>query len=232
MIHTFFLKLNNISWNEVDERLLAHISAKRAAAIAAQKQDGPKRLSLYSALLTRFALSNILNVDAGSLEFVMERNQKPRLKNESLHVDFSFSHTKDAVLLAICDTGSVGADIENYKIRRTPFNIMKRFFSDAERAYVDEGLHEQSLCFYECWTSKEAFLKKNGIGLGTRLSEVNTLDENISRSIITWCEDSYVCSICTDVSSFSKPLSKDALNITHLDEERLRNHIQKSALFR
>lgn len=225
MIYTFFLKMTNTQWSETDERLLTHVSAERASTIAQRKQGGSKKLSLYSALLTRFALAEILNIDAASLEFVTCNNQKPRLKSEDFHIDFSFSHTQGAVLLAICDNGFVGADIENYKKRRAPFQIMNRFFCEAERTYVNEGLHEESLRFYECWTSKEAFLKKSGVGLNTCLSAINTLDESISRSLVTWCTNDHVCSVCADIPVGSEPLSPASLNITHLNEEELRRHI-------
>ena len=224
MIYTFFLKLNNTPWNKTDERLLGCISKERAAIIARQKHDSSKRLSLYSALLTRYALSDILNVSLSALEFEKNENKKPRLKNHAQHIDFSFSHTDGAVLLAVCDNGCIGADIENYETRIPPFNIMKRFFSEDEDLYVNEGLHEQTLRFYECWTAKEAFLKKSGTGLNTNLCAVNTLSETLSRNIITWCEQNYICSVCAD-DHHTERLSLDMLNMVRLDEDTLQQRI-------
>ena len=225
MIYTYFLKLNNTPWSDADERLLRLVSEQRAVKIVKQKRTDLKRLSLYSALLTCFALSDIFNVDPLSLEFESEEGKKPRLKNRAENIDFNFSHTTGAILLAICNDGCIGADIENIEARETPFNIMKRFFSEEERSYVNEGLHEQSLRFYECWTAKEAFLKKSGAGLSTSLRAVNTLDDSFSRRIITWHEGSYVCSVCADTPDHDSTLSRDMLNITRLDENELRARI-------
>ncbi len=199
MLKVYFLRLKKRSWSKADEELLNLISKERAEKIRRKVRGEGRRLSLYSALLLRFALSKALKISASSFEFELEKNGKPILKNlEGTVVDFNFSHTQGAVLLGLSDIGGIGVDLEyaGKDGRKAPFKVMKRLFCDEEIAYVKKTEDGKSERFFEIWTAKEAYLKAKGSGFVCKASEVNTLLEEAGRNITTWNEGAYTCSVC------------------------------------
>lgn len=115
-------------------------------------------------------LAGYLGVSEDGL--VIERNGqgKPLLGGE--HRDklyFNITHTSDRLVAAVA-TEPVGVDMERLGRRVEYGTILRRYFTEAERADFSVATQDLSLCpmqvFLKGWTRKEAILKAVGVGLG------------------------------------------------------------------
>lgn len=198
-MNVYYLPLNSEEWNSTEDTLLKHVSKERQNRISRYLHNSDRKLSLYAALLTRMAIMENTNLSAEELVFSCKANQKPFLLTDST-IDFSFSHTKNAILLCLSTKHRVGVDIETYK--DAPFEIMPQVFHPSEIQYIcDSDVTLQSKHFFEIWTRKEAYTKRNGTGLVCDLPVLNTLSVPISDYLHTWQEDNYICSVCCFESS-------------------------------
>ena len=207
MIKIYFLSLpENKKWSDSDGLLAHKISGERLWHLLHLKSTQNKRLSLYSGLLARFAISEALQFSHNELKFdikmndrytYMKRGKKPLLINPDVPgFDFNISHTHDAILVGINTNGAIGVDIANFKRRRPSLDIMKKFFHAEETAYVNEEVSERAVRFYECLTRKEAYVKYNGLNIKSDLNLINTINGDISDMLFTWQKDDYICSVC------------------------------------
>ncbi len=209
----YYLPLDSSPWSLADERLLSSVSGRRKEQIKKYAHDDGRRLSLYAALVTRMGISLQTGIPASGLAFQADSGRKPVCLTVP-GLDFSFSHTKNAVLCCISGEGSVGADIE--KQRPAPIRIAKRFFHEEEIKYVWNGSEEeQSLRFFEIWTKKEAYSKQLGLGFGLSPQSYNTLSLELASRLHTWRQDGYLCSVCCE-----KPSPIEIIAVT---EEDLQN---------
>lgn len=240
MIKIYFLPLPESKiWSDTDGLLAHKISGERLWHLLHLKSTQNKRLSLYSGLLARFAISAALQVPHKELKFniqmnerytYMERGEKPLLISPAVpDFDFNISHTHDAILVGVNTNGLIGVDIENCKRRRPPLNIMKRFYHADEAAYVNEDPEKQTVRFYECWTRKEAYVKYDGTGITSDLSKINTIKGDIADMLYTWQKDDYICSVCVKKAAplgTAEPLVSDD-NIIYIDEYDIQNYFFK-----
>ena len=85
--------------------------------------------------------------------------------------DFSPTHTKGLVAVAVCDSGRVGLDAEALCGRDAGrlLRVTDRWFTGREqarvRAALDAGDGSAEETFLRVWTAKEALVKRNGSGL-------------------------------------------------------------------
>lgn len=196
----YMMKHTDTNWNSTHETLLSLLSPERQQKILRYHFDDDKILSLYASVLTRLALIRQLHCSNHQLSFEQIPNHKPYLKTDgilnSVSIDFSFSHTRHAVLLGITEQGKIGVDIE--KLKETSLDIMDHVFHPQEIAYVKEApISKQFLHFFEIWTKKEAYTKYLGTGLVTDLVSINTLANPIKNLLCTWKEGDYICSVCS-----------------------------------
>ncbi|MCR4567060.1 MAG: 4'-phosphopantetheinyl transferase superfamily protein [Pseudobutyrivibrio sp.] len=194
------MKNTDQKWLPKHNKLLKYVSSERQEKIYRYKFDSDKVNSLYAALLTRLGITRILGNNNSELEFEYQDNHKPKLAafchSNAKDIDFSFSHTKGAVLAGITTNESIGVDIE--EIKDAPFDIMKMVFHPEEISYVtNQSKETKTKAFFEVWTKKEAYTKCLGTGLVTNLKALNTLQAPISDNIETWVDDNYICSVCT-----------------------------------
>ena len=83
-------------------------------------------------------------------------------------VHFNVSHSGDYVLCA-ASSAPVGVDIELRGLPRLP--VARRFYHSAEIDRLERlSPADQSRCFYDYWSAKEAFLKYLGTGLARPLN--------------------------------------------------------------
>lgn len=237
MIKIYFLSLpENKKWSETDGLLAHNISGERLWHLLHLKSIQNKRLSMYSGLLARLAISEALKVPHDKLKFniqmneryiYMKRGEKPLLISpDAPDFDFNISHTRDAILVGVNTNGLIGVDIENFKRRRPPLNIMKRFYHPDETAYVNEEPEKQTVRFYECWTRKEAYVKHDGAGITSDLSKINTIKGDIADMLYTWQKDDYICSVCVKQAvpaGTAEPLASDS-DIIYVDEYDIQNY--------
>lgn len=192
----YYLPITSTNWNQTDNQLLKYVSPQRQKRISKFVFDVDKKLTLYSGLIIRWALSNMSEIPVADLRFYSEPNQKPHLLPIS-SLDFSISHTRNAILCCLSSTARVGADIE--KIADAPFEIMKHAFHFEEIKYVENApVSNADYRFYEIWTRKEAYTKSIGTGLSEKLSAINTLASDFTPNFRTWQEDSYMCSVFSE----------------------------------
>lgn len=203
----YYLPLDSSPWSPADERLLSSVSGRRQERIKKYAYDDGRRLSLYAALVTRMGISLQTGIPAASLAFQAESGHKP-ICLTAPGLDFSFSHTKHAILCCISGEAPVGADIE--RLRPVPIKIAERFFHKEETEYVWNGSDkEQSLRFFEIWTKKEAYSKQIGLGFGLSPQSYNTLSPELASRLHTWRQDGYLCSVCCE-----KPSPLEIITVT------------------
>lgn len=149
------------------ERYLGCVSKARKSVVLKKATDEDKVQSLISALLLRSELSKRLGIPYKKVEFVKGAHGKPYIKGGG--AQFSVSHTKGAVCVAISDGDSeIGIDIER-RDRRISDKLKERVLSENELA----GLSSDE-DFLRMWVQKEAFLKRSGIGLTTVIRGIDT----------------------------------------------------------
>lgn len=197
----YMIKNTDTCWNNNHEKLLSIVSKTRQQKILRYHFDEDKILSLYAGVLTRLALTRQLHCSNEQLIFEQISNHKPCLKLQNspntFPIDFSFSHTRHAVLLGTIRHGKIGVDIE--KLTNAPLQIMKTVFHPQEIAYVESSSpSKQNHHFFQIWTRKEAYTKYLGTGLVTDLAFINTLASPIKDLIYTWREEDYICSVCAE----------------------------------
>lgn len=197
----YMMKHTDTCWNEKHEKLLPLLSEERQAKVLRYRFDEDKILSLYAGILTRLALIRQLHCSNEQLVFEQLSNHKPCLKSQKSPdtslIDFSFSHTRHAVLLGITKHGKIGVDIE--KVTDAPLKIMETVFHPQEIAYIESAApSKQGHHFFEIWTRKEAYTKYLGTGLVTDLISINTLASPIKDLLYTWIEEEYICSVCVE----------------------------------
>lgn len=120
----------------------------------------------------RQILGRYLDHAPQKLVFAYGEKGKPELAGglEESGIQFNFSNSDEAALLAVTQRLTVGVDIELINPEFATREIAERFFSAGEvqclRA-LPAGL--QAEAFFSCWTRKEAYIKALGEGLSVPL---------------------------------------------------------------
>ncbi|MDR2421356.1 MAG: 4'-phosphopantetheinyl transferase superfamily protein [Oscillospiraceae bacterium] len=182
-------------------RLLPRVSPeKRERAAQLRAAEDIQRL-LIGDLLARFALSEMLGVDPGGLEFSAGRLGKPELRGRP-GVHFNISHSGR---YAVCVSGDepVGIDVQQAPEGRDFMKIAERFFRPDERGYISSfppGGHRLA-AFTEIWAKKEAYVKREGAGLALGLSAFGVLDAPNAEFHKILDERGAVCYVCASLGS-------------------------------
>jgi 4'-phosphopantetheinyl transferase len=128
---------------------------------------------------------------------------------------FNISHSRHAIVLAVCANGALGVDIESLLTRHDVLlEVAQRHFSPPEVADLCAlPVEKQADRFLHYWTLKEAYIKARGLGLSIPLDKFGfiidesthldfwteaTLDEEphrwLFRQIVI--ADSHVVAVC------------------------------------
>ena len=150
---------------------LALFDADTQALILSYRQKASQVTAFASALLKKYYLAAILNLNPA--EFTIHYNSfgKPSLYPNPYGIEFNLSHSSDYIIMVITTGVACGIDIEQLDYSITPQELSPIIFD----------LDEQQLCgndiekFYRLWTKKEAYLKAHGYGLGQVSAELPTL---------------------------------------------------------
>lgn len=178
-----------------EEKLMSFIPDERRKKVNRYYFDVDRRLSLYAWLNLEYALKNENLTDICNLRFGKGKCGKPYLVDYP-DIHFNISHTKNAVFCAVSNEGEIGADTE--KIVFPPYEIINSCFSDDEINYMNSKDDEhKKKAFFEIWTKKEAYLKKDGTGLVRNLKKIDSLKSN-NVFYYTFFKSDYVFSVCTD----------------------------------
>lgn len=131
--------------------------------------------------LARAVLATTLDVDAAALRFIRPLGKKPRLAGWSL--DFSLSHSKGWVAVAVCRNGLVGVDVEAQKPLSFWTEIEQSFIAGTDSCIAPSKNDRWRAL--KLWTAKEAALKASGHGLSIppRLVPVDIRDDTYSARV-------------------------------------------------
>lgn len=180
----------------VQDRYLCLLSETRRQKIAHYRYDVDKKLSFLSELLIRAVLSHMLHISPQEIILKQDDNGKPYADNDA-DVSFSLSHTRTAVFCAVSHGGQIGVDIE--RICDYLPDVMHYVGHLAEIELIEKLPDSmQASMFYKIWTRKEAYGKKNGLGICQDLKIINTLESKAGKQFISWKEGNYMCSLCTE----------------------------------
>ena len=144
------------------------------------KRTSALQRSLFAELLSRFIISQKLELSPHNIVFSRSKNGKPFLENSN--TKFNLSHSGDWVVMAIAEA-EVGIDVE--LIRPVNYHIAERFFSKDEVTILNlrEGKDKLNY-FFDLWTLKESYLKLIGTGLTRSLSSF-TVHMNSGKFVIS-----------------------------------------------
>ena len=131
-------------------------------------RDRDRYVRAHSAMRT--LLGGYTGVGPAGISFSTNAYGKPQIQsgNALELVRFNLTHSAGVAALAISRDYDLGIDIEH--VRPIDPEIAKDHFSARELATLQSLPPEQWLQgFYRCWTSKEALLKGEGLGLNLPL---------------------------------------------------------------
>jgi|GEM_PF-1195308 len=119
----------------------------------------------------RKILAKYTETTPSSISFSYGANGKPALasspeRQSMSSVTFNLSHTGKLMILAITLGNPVGVDIERICWISEMSNIAKNYFSPQElKQWKQTEASLKLRVFFELWTTKEAVLKREGLGL-------------------------------------------------------------------
>ena len=127
-----------------------------------------RRQFVLSRAAVRFILCERLGYASQDITFGSLEHGKPvaLFKGEPAPISFNVSHSGVHGLIALCDCGHLGVDIEERSDQRDLDGMIGTVFTEPEQAELTsvQGVERLHL-FYKLWTIKEAFIKALGTGL-------------------------------------------------------------------
>ena len=200
-MESYFLILNN---DKLDNLLPYYqfIDYEHMKKIERFRNDIDKKMSIYGELIARAVISKKETVLPQDIFWGVDDYGKPFIKN-SFNINFSISHTQNAVLCAISRKGDIGADIE---VIGPYFSGVMNYIGHTEELEVIKNIakEKRTQVFYEIWTRKEAYGKKNGLGICQNLKKINTLESGNEKNFISWTVGHYMCSVCTNTKEVNR----------------------------
>ena len=118
---------------------------------------------------------------AEDIRFVYSAQGKPSLHRPVSDIRFNVSHSRDLALLAVALGRDLGVDVEWKNKDIEVEKLAERFFSIQEhRSLLSQAPELKIAAFFRGWTSKEAFLKAQGMGLSRSLNSFD-VDMNVGQ---------------------------------------------------
>ena len=163
------------AWNldrppvDADWSVLSQEETLRARRFV-RPQDRDRYVRAHSTMRTLLGAYTGLN--PAKISFSTNARGKPRIQDEETieRVHFNLTHSAGMGVLAVSRNYDLGVDIE--QIRPIDAKVAEHHFSQRELHALQHLPSEQWLAgFYRCWTSKEALLKGEGIGLNFPLDD-------------------------------------------------------------
>lgn len=130
-------------------------------------RDRDRFVCAHAAL--RRLLGKYCGASAAQISFTTSKHGKPRLRSTGKDgVHFNMSHSGGIAVAAISHAYSLGVDIE--RMRDIDATLAEHHFSVCElRTLRNLAAEDWQAGFFRCWTSKEALLKGEGMGLNLPL---------------------------------------------------------------
>lgn len=165
-VHVWFATLDQLRTRAVYwAELLDPVEQERAKRF---RFDADRERFILGHGLLRHLLGAYLQRDGSLVRLARGPFGKPYLERKELR--FSFSDTKDAILVAFAHANEIGADVETMHRSVDHAAVSQHYFTPTEVATIDQagrdGLAEDGKRrFLEFWTRKEAVLKASGVGI-------------------------------------------------------------------
>ena len=175
MLNVYLLHTDELNGLPVNEDLF---SAQRKEKIAKLKHEDDKQLSRAAELLLLYGLTQIDPAIKLPPDITVEESGNLRLHGTDPEVFFNLSHAKEYAACAISDE-PVGIDVECVKTRDVQH--MEKILHPQEAAILGfiTNPEEKKKFFYECWVTKESYLKNLGCGLRVRPSDFAVNEEKL-----------------------------------------------------
>jgi len=122
----------------------------------------------------RILLGKYLKKNPADIEFTINVNKKPSLKEPINSLYYNTSHSENYILIAFANS-EVGIDVEKIDTHFDWKDILQSGFSKDETFWVQQSKSPED-SFYLLWTRKEALAKATGKGLQDNLSIFPSLD--------------------------------------------------------
>ncbi|MEP1207776.1 MAG: 4'-phosphopantetheinyl transferase superfamily protein [Rhizobiaceae bacterium] len=152
---------------------------------AAIKQPARANHFAYRHGLLRQLLSLHCDLPAKELVFDIGPNGKPSLAGNSSSIHFNTSQSGNVGIIAICEIGPLGVDIELSRSIDVA-GFAQKILSPKERISFSSLTAEQQLpALFKFWTAKEALIKALGIGLDLNQLPHITLTDGSDRTGFT-----------------------------------------------
>ncbi len=165
-IHLWRIPLDDPSRLESARAVLSPEEIARAARFVFEP-DRNRFIVSHGAL--RMLLGRYLATDPSDLEFQSGPNGKPSLVQLFTDLRFNLSHSADLALIAVARGREVGVDVERVQKEILFEQIAEHYFEPTEAWDLRIAPpDERALRFFDLWTRKEACLKAEGTGLGSR----------------------------------------------------------------
>ena len=141
------------------EQFRAMTSGEKRARIDRFRFEADRRRSLLGDALARTMLAEVTGIAADALIFRTDEYGKPYAENAPGSF-FNISHSGNCVACIVADE-PCGIDVE--EIGEVDDDVAENFYTAGEKLILADGPAER---FYEIWTVKEAYSKRDGRGLG------------------------------------------------------------------
>lgn len=124
--------------------------------------------------MVRDLLARALHTQPQQIEFAFNKYGKPTLVRDC-SVTFNLAHAAEYVVCALAVERDIGVDIEAERSDIDFMDLALPNFCASEIRNLEASCGTRRLhLFYKYWTLKEAYLKAEGSGLNTGLTEVDT----------------------------------------------------------
>lgn len=167
------------------QELLKLLPSSRRCEIGKLKNESKQWQRIVADCLLRAKLCELTGVPSEQVELYKTTDGQPKTSG----FEVSISHSYDVAAVAVSDF-PIGIDIE--KPRPVALKAADKIFGFPEREYISEDNALSDTRFFEIWTRKEAFVKRQGTGFKGNVRSVPSDCEDLK----TLTVDGYVLSVC------------------------------------
>jgi 4'-phosphopantetheinyl transferase len=174
--------------------LLSYVSPEKSKKLINISNRCDAQNSLMGDLLVRREVCRLTGLKNSELKFIKNKFGKPYLANFP-GIYFNVSHT-DNLVIVVFDRAQVGIDIE--LIKPINFGMTKWVFSTEEYNHFNRlSIVEKQNYFYRIWTMKEAYLKKEGLGLTIPMKIIDAKVIQFVKFFLIHVNEKVFCHVCT-----------------------------------
>ena len=226
MLKIYVADLSPLENTQIYENVYNSLPESRRNKADRVKPVEGKRESIGAAWLLKYSLRSMGRENLMD-RIVVDESGKPGFDLSALQdmegsLYFNLSHTR-GMAMCVLSSEPVGCDIQI--MNRNSIKIAKRFYTEQEKLYVFEGLHNdfendlidineleedirENICsrFYRVWVMKEAYVKLTGEGLSRDFGSFCVFDGDVhfhefmlpKTQGLPDYSASYCCAVCSN----------------------------------